>query len=367
MWDFLDFLPVASPEPTAGRFPGGTPLLPSSALARILGVAQVWIKDDTRNPSGSLKDRATAVALSEARAKGYRVVASASTGNAASSLACLSAGSGLRAVVFLPESAAPAKLAQVRLHGARVFPVRGDYDRAFDLCAEAVRCFGWFSRNTATNPYLGEGKKTAALEIASQLAWDAPDRVFIPVGDGAIYSGVAKGFRDLLAARWTETEPALVGVQAEGSASIADAFDAGLEAPRRKAPSTAADSISVALPRDGVKALKEARRTGGAFVRVPDEALFASQAILAREAGVFAEPAAAASLAGALALGEGGELGRGERIVLLVTGTGFKDVPAVLAALGKAPAPIEARIEEVERSLQEDPLEDGAGRVGGST
>jgi threonine synthase len=356
LWRYADLLPVNPPAGARPLSPGGTPLVPAVALAKRLGVREVWVKDETRNPSGSLKDRASAMALRAARIHGASTVAAASTGNAASSLACLGAAEGTACVVFVPEDVPRPKLVQVLIHGARVFPVRGGYDRAFDLCAEAVERFGWFSRNTATNPYLGEGKKTVSFEIAEQLGWAVPDRVFVPAGDGCILGGVWKGFSDLRDAGWTSGAPVLVGVQVEGSAALSRAFEAGKTVPDPVVPATVADSLAVALPRDGVKALRASRESGGRFVTVTDEALLEAVRELARTLGLFAEPAGAASLAGALSLAREEGLGKDERVVLLVTGAGWKDLRSSRTAVGPPPAPIDPTIESLEKRLSEEPL-----------
>jgi threonine synthase len=303
-----------------------------------------------------MKDRATALAIAAAAEEGASTLAAASTGNAASSLACLCAASGLSAVVFLPENTPPPKIAQTLIHGARLFPVKGTYDEAFALCASACHRFGWISRNTATHPFLGEGKKTAALEVAEQLGWDVPDRMFIPVGDGCIFQGVAKGFQDLHEAGWTARVPTLIGVQSEGSDALKRAFEAGRNVPEPVVPRTFADSIAVGLPRDGVKALRAAKTTRGRFLSVPDPALHEAMALLARKTGVFAEPAGAAPLAGALAMAREGTLARDDRIVLLVTGTGFKDIDAARQASGPLPPAIPPDMEVLEKRMKDEAI-----------
>jgi len=260
----------------------------------------MWVKDETRHPSGSAKDRATAVAIAHARAIRAPGIAAASTGNAASSLATFAAHAAMPCFIFAPASAPPAKLIQIRAHGARLFAVEGTYDDAFDLCARACERHGWYSRNTASNPYLGEGKKTAAFEIYEQLGDRAPDAVVVPVGDGCILGGVYKGFRDLRDLAWIDRMPRLIGVQAAGSAALADAWRRGEDRCAEIAAATLADSICVSVPRDQVKALRAVRETGGLFVSVSDEAILDAMSLLARRAGIFAEPAAAASLAGLL-------------------------------------------------------------------
>lgn len=328
----------------------------AAATASALPV-RLWIKDDTRHPSGSAKDRATMMALGRARELGVDLIAAASTGNAASSLAALSAAAGIGCIIFAPASAPEAKLVQIRIHGARLFAVEGTYDEAFDLCWELCRRTGIYNRNTAVNPVLGEGKKTIALEIWEQLGFRAPDAVVVPVGDGCILGGVAKGFRDLLDLEWIERMPRLIGVQAEGSAALANAWRDGAALCAPVEAATVADSISVAQPRDQVKALRGVRESGGAFVVVSDAAILSALSDLAAQAGLFVEPAAAAAFAGLRQGMADGRIREDEEVVLVLTGHGLKDVGAARrAAEQNPPIPVPPRIDEVERlvRLRED-------------
>jgi threonine synthase len=242
---------------------------------------------------------------------------------------------GLKSVIFVPQRAPQAKVAQLLIFGARVIMIKGTYDQAFDLCLEAAREYPWYSRNTAYNPYLSEGKKTAALELCEQLGWEAPDRIFVSVGDGCIIGGLWKGLRDLLALGFIDHMPQLVGVQAEGSAPLVRAWEKGTEEIVPMVPETLADSISVGQPRDRVKALRAARETGGQYVSVTDEEILEAMRLLGREAAVFAEPAGAAGFAGLRKLASLGEIDPEERIVALVTGNGLKDVDSAIRATGK--------------------------------
>ncbi|MBK7878618.1 MAG: threonine synthase [Planctomycetes bacterium] len=291
-------------------------------------------QDDSRNPSASFKDRAGAVALAVALERGEKLVAGASTGNAASSLACLAARTGMRTLIFVPESAPPAKVAQILLFGAQVVAVRGTYDQAFDLCAAACAKHGWFNRNTGTNPYTREGKKSCAFEIAEQLAWDAPDLVFVGTGDGNILSGLWKGFAELVALGLCDRPPRMVAVQSGESTSIQRAFDAHA-ALQPVSGKTIADSISVSIPRDGDAALRALRDSNGFAVAVSDDELLAAMRQLARSEGVFAEPAAAAALAGFVKAREQGRVRSTDRVVLVVTGSGLKDVASARKAAGE--------------------------------
>jgi threonine synthase len=314
---------------------GGTPLYDVPALAAMAGVGEVRVKDDGRNPTASFKDRASAVVLARALELGLRLITTASTGNAASSLAGLAAAEGVATVIFVPAAAPPAKIAQLLVHGAEVVAVEGTYDDAFDLSMEATRRFGWFNRSTGYNPFTTEGKKTAAFEIAEQYGWSVPDLVFVPTGDGCILAGIHKGFRDLLDLGWIDRLPRLVAVQARGSNAVAQAFGGG---PCEIAEaSTVADSISVSRPRVLGPALRALRESKGETVLVGDDEILAAIPLLARKAGVFAEPAAAASLAGLLRMAAEGRLRGDERVTLMVTGNGLKDIAAAMRASDRTP------------------------------
>jgi len=335
IWRYAPLLPVAEAGPRPTLQVGWTPLYHARPLGESLGLANLYLKDDGRNPTASFKDRASAVGVVKALELGYETITCASTGNAASSLAGLAASVGLGSVIFVPERAPQAKVAQLLIFGARVILVKGTYDQAFDLCLEAAREYPWYSRNTAYNPYLSEGKKTAALELCEQLNWEAPDRIFVSVGDGCIIGGLWKGLKDLLTLGFIDRMPQLVGVQAEGSAPLVSAWEEGGEEIVPLVPDTLADSISVGQPRDRVKALRAVRETQGRYVAVADEEILEAMRLLGREAAVFAEPAGAAGFAGLAKLVAQGEIGPEERIAVLVTGNGLKDVDSAIRATGQ--------------------------------
>ena len=346
-----EFLPVRGP----GSFPtypaGDTPLLPSPRLATRMGVDSLWIKDDTRNPSGSTKDRASLLVAAKAREYGLETIAAASTGNAGTALAAVGAAAGLQTVVFVPATAPEAKLVQMLSYGARVVPVDGTYDEAFDLCLAACRQFGWYNRNTAFNPFTIEGKKTAALEIARTMDPVTPDVVVVPVGDGVILAGVAKGFADLEAAGLADRVPRLLAVQPEGSAAIAHAWAVGSDdATPASGAHSVADSLTVEAPRNARLCLRQVRDSGGGAVTVSDSEILAAIPTLASHCGVFAEPSAAATVAGLEAALAAGLVERKESVVLLVTGTGLKDVPAAAQAVSR-PEAIEPSLDLVARRL----------------
>lgn len=367
IWRYLPLLPTApeATEPlvrgTVLASVGWTPLYPAPRLAAGLGLHHLWVKDDGRQPTASFKDRASAVAVVKAHERGYQVVTTASTGNAAAALAGLCAAisrpngspAPMQCVIFVPRTAPQAKIAQLLVYGATVLLVDGTYDDAFELCLKAAPEFGWYNRNTAYNPYMSEGKKTAAYEICEQLNWQAPDCIFVPVGDGCIIGGVHKGLRDLLALGWIEKMPRLIGVQAAGSSPLVDAWERGLEG-RQMEPVEAhsvADSIVAGLPRDRIKALRAVRDSGGAFLRVSDAEIVAAIPTLAQGVGVFAEPAAAAAYAGlAKAVGQG-LVSADERVVVLATGSGLKDVATAIRSVGQ-PRIVAPDLADVRRALK---------------
>ena len=322
MWRYRALLPSEAAEPAIA--PGVSPLLPVERLRTELGLARLWVKDETRNPTGSLKDRASSLCIAKAHELAAQTVSCASTGNAAASWAAAAAAEGLACKIFVPSSAPKAKLAQVLAYGATVFAVDGAYDDAFDLCIAASERFGWYNRNTGYNPYTIEGKKTVSFEIAEQLDWHSPDAVVVPVGDGCIISGVAKGFRDLLGVGAIDRLPRLIAAQSEGSDAIKRALDGDGQV-RPVEAHTIADSISVGMPRVGALAVRAVCDSHGEAIAVTDADILEAQRRLGRLTGVFAEPAACAPLAAV----EKANLAPDETVVLLVTGSGLKQVEAV--------------------------------------
>jgi threonine synthase len=352
MWRYEPLLPLRDLGFIQPLRVGWTPLYAFPKLAKQLGLGALYVKDDGQNPTASTKDRASSLVVIKAQEKRRTTVTCASTGNAASSLAGFAAAAGVRAIIFVPERAPEAKVAQLLVYGATVFSVRGSYDDAYDLAAEAAETFGWYNRSAAMNPYLVEGKKTGAFEIAEQLAWSPPDFVFVGVGDGSVVSGLCKGFDEFARLGLIERVPRVVGVQAEGSAPIAHAFSryrGGTVEFDDIDAQTVADSICVGRPRDVVKAVTYVARNGGTFVTVSDDEILDAILTLARATGVFAEPAGAASYAGLLRLARAGTL-EGKSAAVVVSGNGLKDVASARQRVG-APVRIEPRIEEVQRHL----------------
>ena len=335
MWRYLPLLPVKDETLIPPLEVGWTPLYHAPRLAQQL-MPNLWVKDDGRNPTASFKDRASAMAVVRAQELGYETITTASTGNAAAALAGMAASVGMRAVIFVPKSAPEAKIAQLLVYGAEVYLVDGTYDDAFELCLAATDEMGWYCRNTGYNPFMSEGKKTVSYEITEQLGWQAPDVVVVSVGDGCIIGGVHKGFYDLLQLGWIERMPRLIGAQAAGSDACLRAWESGTNHLPRIAATTRADSISADFPRDGHKAVRAVRETGGAFVRVSDDQILAAIPELAQGCGVFAEPAAAAAWAGTKQALADGLIAADERVVVISTGSGLKDVAAAMASVGEA-------------------------------
>lgn len=356
IWRYAPILPVKTLDHIPPLQIGWTPLYKSRKLGKNIGLDNLYFKDDGRNPSASFKDRASAVALVRAIEDGAQIITGASTGNAGSSMACLCASVGMPAVIFVPENAPEAKIAQLLIFGAKVFAVRGTYDDAFDLCIKVSEEFGWINRNTGYNPFTREGKKTCAFEICEQFDWKALDRVFVSVGDGNIISGLWKGFRDLFNLGFIDKIPRLYGVQSEKSNSVFLSVkvckldpDADIKISAVKA-TTIADSISVDVPRDGQMAVRAILETDGDAVQVSDEDILSAVKLLGKNEGIFAEPAGATAYAGVRKLAIMGDLPEDETIVAVVTGNGLKDVASALKVAGE-PIKIDPDLDEVKRYI----------------
>ncbi|MDO4581747.1 MAG: threonine synthase [Bacillota bacterium] len=348
MWRYAELLPVEQ-APAGGLAVGDTPLYDMPRLAEEIGIAKLYIKDEGLNPTASMKDRASAMAVVKALEGGYDVIACSSTGNAASSLAGNAAAAGLKTYIFVPERAPQGKLTQLLLYGARVFAVRGDYQQTFRLSAEAIEQYGWYNRNAAINPYLLEGKKTVALEIAEQLQWQVPDYVAVAVGDGCTIAGVYKGFADLLAVGIIDRIPRLLAVQAEGCCPINTAYRE--QRPLEAQPeNTLADSIAVGWPRNPDKALAAIRDSRGLTIEVSDEQILAAMRLLGRSCGIFGEPAGVAALAGLVKARQQQLIPADATVVHIVTGNGLKDIANGIKAVGQ-PHYVEPKLKAVQDIL----------------
>ena len=349
IWRYEDLLPVTPGGPRPKLRVGGTPIYRARRLAEEIGLSDVFIKDDGVNPTASLKDRASAVAVAMALEAGAEVISCSSTGNAASSCAGCAASVGLPAVIFVPERAPAGKLAQLRIFNAIVIRVRGSYRDAFNLSREAIGRYGWYNRNAAINPYMVEGKKTVSFEICEELGSALPDWVVVSVGDGCTVAGVWKGFRELHNIGVIPRTPRILGVQAEGSNPISVSF-------RTQMPmqpgheDTIADSIAVGEPRNPVKAVNAVRDSGGTMIDVSDEEILSAMRLLGRTAGVFGEPAGVAGLAGLARAVREGIIDSSASACAIVTGNGLKDIQTGIRAAGE-PITIPPDIALLEREL----------------
>ena len=348
MWRYRELLPV--PDGPV-RYPvpiGGTPLLPAPALRQALGTPRLWIKDETRNPSASNKDRATALVIEDGLRRGVDTITTASTGNAAVATAFGAAAAGMRAVIFVSTDCQPEKLALMTQAGARVFQVPDGYAAAVDLSRAAARTFGWLDRNTGANPLTLEAKKTVAFEVWEQLGRRLPDVMIVPVGDGPTLVALAKGFAELESCGLAPRQPRLIGVQADHCQPLVRAWHGVPAGPAELDPAaTVADGIAVLRPAIGDAVLDVVRRGGGDMVAVSDAALLTAVATLAAKAGVGAEPAGAAALAGLEAAVANSVVDRLETVVLLVTGREVK--AAGPTDLGRVA--VVDNLDEVERAL----------------
>ena len=334
MWRYRELLPVEEDTPDTPLRVGWSPLYEEPRLAEKIGLGRLWVKDDGQNPTASLKDRASAMAVAKAREAGAQVIACSSTGNAASSLAGNAAAAGLRTYIFVPSRAPKGKVAQLMTFGATVVSVQGSYEDTFELSKAAIDRWGWYNRNAAINPYLSEGKKTVSLEIMEQLDWQVPDYIALSVGDGCTIAGVWKGLKDLYAIGFIDKLPRLISVQAEGCCPVNRAIATG-EPWHPMEENTLADSIAVGVPRNADKALMAIRESNGLVVNVSDDEIMAAQKLLGATCGVFGEPAGVTGTAGVKKLCEQGKIGKNDTVVSIVTGNGLKDVANAIRACGE--------------------------------
>lgn len=334
MWRYRELLPVEEDTPAPPLRVGWSPLYRADALAKELGIKALYVKDDGLNPTASLKDRASSMAVAKAREAGAKVIACSSTGNAASSLAGNAAAAGLKTYIFVPSRAPKGKVAQLMTFGATVISVQGSYEETFELSKAAIDRWGWYNRNAAINPYLSEGKKTVALEIMEQLDWVVPDYIAISVGDGCTIAGLWKGLKDLYAIGFIDRLPRLISAQAEGCCPLNRAI-ANDEPWYPMEENTLADSIAVGVPRNADKALMAIRESQGLVVNVSDQEIMDAQKLLGRTCGVFGEPAGVTGAAGLKKLCQEGKIPAGATVVSVVTGNGLKDVANAIKSCGE--------------------------------
>jgi len=334
---YIEFLPILEPRKIVSLGEGNTPLLKSRRLAEKLGMENLYIKDETRNPTGVFKDRATVIAATKALEFERDTTAIASTGNAAASMAGYAAKAGLRCIVMIPETTPIGKVSQSIAYGAKIVQVKGNYDQVFDLVTLACEKFGWYNCNPAINPYRTEGKKTMAYEICEQMNWKAPDWVIVPIGNGCNLAGHWKGFKEFYKLGFISSKPRMVGIQAEGSCPVVTAFNEKADRVEPVTPHTLAGAIAVGKPRNATKTLKALEESRGMAESVSDASLLEAQRLLASSEGIFGEPAAVAPLAGLRKLVEKGTINRTDNIVLVVTGNGLKDPESLLKAVVQPP------------------------------
>lgn len=344
---FIDLLPIDSVDSLPPLHVGNTPLYILNSVGGEKMDFRLHLKDDSQNPTWSFKDRASALVSAYAKENGLKTIVTASTGNAGSSLAGICASQGQRAVVMVPEKAPLAKLTQIIMYGATLVPVKGTYDEAFDLSISASSEFGWYNRNTAHNPLTIEGKKTVSFELYEQLNYSVPDRIFVPVGDGVIISGIYKGFEDLMLLNIIDRMPVIVAVQSEKSDNLVRNL------PLKKfsviPSSTMADSISVDVPRNFRMTRRYMQKYSGEAVTVTDEEILGASSLLSRSTGLFAEPAASAAFAGFLSYRLTNRIRENSDNVVMLTGSGLKDLKAVSGII-RMPQSIYPSVDEL-RSL----------------
>ncbi|MGM0603224.1 MAG: threonine synthase [Bacillota bacterium] len=347
IWRYEPLLPIDPATEKPKLHVGNTPIYNVPPLAEEIGVKNLVLKDDGLNPTGSLKDRASAVAVVKAQEAGSKTVSCSSTGNAASSLAgnIASMGGRMKAVIFVPDRAPSGKLVQLLIYGAEVVSVKDSYEETFYLSDQAIKKWGWYNRNAAINPYLVEGKKTISLELAEQLNWDMPDWLIFSVGDGCTIAGAYKGLYDLKQIGFIDKIPKLLGVQAEGCAPITKSFKTGRELVVEE-ENTLADSIAVGKPRNWVKAVKAVKSSRGYMVNVSDDEILSMMRTAGRKTGVFGEPAGVAGLAGLKKAAELGIVKSSETAAAVITGSGLKDVDNGRKAAGD-PIEVEADMEKL--------------------
>jgi threonine synthase len=330
LWRYRDFLPCAPDDLTAGLPSGMTPLVRAPRLAEALGLRDVWVKNDTANPTHSFKDRVVSVALEKAKQLGYRVVACASTGNLANSVAAHASAHGLESYVFVPADLEEQKIVATAIYGTTLVAVDGVYDDVNRLCMELAADRPWAFVNVNVRPYYSEGSKTLAYEVAEQLGWRLPDRCIVPIASGSLYTKINRGFRDLIETGLVEGDaPALDGAQAAGCGPVAAAFGAGLDFVRPVRPDTIAKSLAIGNPADGVFALEVAHATGGSISDVTEDEIVDGIELLARTTGIFTETAGGVTTAVLAKLARAGRIDPDERVVLYVTGDGLKTLDAV--------------------------------------
>jgi threonine synthase len=354
IWRYADFLPFEGP-PAPGLPVGLTPLQRAPRLAEALGLGEVWVKNDTANPTHSFKDRVVAVAVAKAQELGYDVVACPSTGNLANAVAAHSAAAGLDSYVFIPADLEEQKVLATGVYGTHLVSVRGSYDDVNRLCTELSADHDWAFVNVNVRPYYAEGSKTIAFEIAEQLGFELPDRVVAPIASGSLFTKIARGFEEWREVGLVSGElPSFNGAQAAGCSPVAQAFEAGQDFCRPVKPDTIAKSLAIGNPADGPYALDLARRSGGSIDSVTDDEVREGISLLAQTTGIFTETAGGVTTATLRKLAERGDIGPDERVVAVITGDGLKTLDAVRGTFEKYE--IDASVEDFENRVASAPV-----------
>jgi len=343
---YSEFLPIFDYGKVVSLGEGGTPFVKCERLGGELGLDNLYAKDETRNPTGVFKDRATALAITKAQEFSRKIVAIASTGNAAASLSAYAAKAGLRCNVFVPESTPLAKVSQSVAYGAKIIQVKGNYDQTYDLAVEACKEFDWYNCNPAANPFRTEGKKTIAYEICEQSQWRPPDWVVIPVGNGCNLAGIWKGFKEYYDLGFVSEKPRIVGVQPIGSSPVVTAFNEKKDHLESVTPKTLAGALAIGKPRNFVKAIRSLNESNGLAESITDDEILRAQSLLARTEGIFGEPGGVAGVAGLIKAVREGHIDTHDRICCVITGNGLKDPEAPLK-LARKPMLIEPTIESM--------------------
>ena len=352
VWRYADLLPASPDGLDLGA--GFTPLVRAERLGAELGLRDLWVKNDTLNPTGSFKDRVVTVALARARELGFKVAACASTGNLANSVAAHAARAGMRHIVFIPSDLESGKVAASGVYGEHLVSVKGTYDEVNRLCAELADHPTWAFVNVNLRTYYAEGSKTLAFETAEQLGWHAPDHVIVPIASGSQLAKVAKGFKELATVGLIEeTEVRISGAQAVGCSPVETAFREGHDFVRPVRPSTIAKSLAIGNPADGPYALDAVRASGGSIGAVTDEEIVEGITLLARTEGIFSETAGGVTIATLAKLAATGVVQPDERVVAFVTGIGLKTIEAV-TEVARPTAEIEPTLDAFAASVEID-------------
>jgi threonine synthase len=351
IWRFAGLLPAAAPDPHVVLPTGCTPLVRADRLAAELGLRELWIKDDTRNPTNSFKDRVVSVALEAAKSFGFTTLACASTGNLANAVAAHASRAGIESCVFIPADLEAQKILTTAAYGGRVVAIDGNYDDVNRLCAELADRLPWAFVNVNVRAFYSEGSKTLAFETAEQLGWRTPDHVVAPMASGSLLTKLHKGFKELAAVKLVDEAPVRVsGAQATGCSPITTAFASGADVVTPVKPKTIAKSLAIGNPADGPYALDTIRGTDGGSAAVSDDEVLDGIQLLARTEGIFAETAGGVTVAGLRQLVETGVVRPDERVVAYITGHGLKTIDAVGPAL-RQPTTIRPTLEDFEAKV----------------